>query len=58
MQTFKKVLLYVGLFLVWFISSYGIVMSNFFEFNFPMSLLLLFLPFVLVGVMGFYWRKK
>jgi len=58
MTTLKKIFLYAVLVVGCFISTFLILTTNFFEFNYPMSLALLPLPFMATLFLGFYWKKK
>jgi low temperature requirement protein LtrA len=57
-KTLKTILLYLSIFLIWIFSTFLIVSSNFFEFNFPMSLMLLPIPFIAALILVFYLKRK
>jgi len=58
MSVIKKILFYVFIFVAWLITTFLLVTSNFFEFNFPMSLMLLPIPFVAAIFALIYLRRK
>jgi hypothetical protein len=58
MSTLKKILIYTLLFFIWASVTVLIMTTNFFEFNFPMSLMLLPLPFMTVVALLLYLGRK
>lgn len=58
MAILKKIFLYVSLFIAWLICTFWIMTTNFFEFNYPMSLGLLFLPFIIALLVFIYFKRR